>query len=118
MNKTASRFLQRSGTSPSHVGLGPVFSMRVGRGDQYRNILKVHALLCKVGCTEAAIQRFWELSKGRLAATAAAHAIQEKMPELHCELMERASVRQRGRRVLPATFLRLLVEHARRTRHV
>lgn len=118
MNKTASRFLQRTSTTPSHVGLGPVFSMRVGRGDQHRNILKVHTLLQKVGCTEATIQRFWELSKGRLAATAAAHAIREKMPDLHRKLMERARVRQRGSQMLPATFQRLLVEYTRQTRQI
>jgi hypothetical protein len=80
MNKKLSRFLQRSGSTPSPVGLGPLYSVRVGRGDQYRNIQKVYTQMLKAGCTEAAIERFWQLSRGRLAVNAAARAVREKMP--------------------------------------
>jgi hypothetical protein len=80
MNKKLSRFLQRSGTTPSSAGQGPLYSVRVGRGDQFRNIQKVYTQMLKSGCTDAAIERFLELTRGRQAITAAARAVREMMP--------------------------------------
>ena len=107
MNKTASRFLQRSRITPSAVGLGPSLrGMRVRVGGP---IPKLESYMRAAGCTDAAIHRFRELvHQGRRVGIAVSVAIRETMPALYRDIRRVPDVQPNW------TFRKLLKEYAKR----
>ena len=104
MNKTASRFLNRTGISPSAIGLGPKNRMRARIGGQ---VVKLEQYMRACGCDDAVIYRFRDhLHSGKRPGFAVAVAIREMRPELYKRIRRQPGAKPNW------TFKKLLKDYA------